>query len=369
MLEELLVAVPGGADDLARLVARLDDLGLVGWAVDGAQLGHDGWLIARLATDDDGLLAVDGNGDLQLLEVDDLHAALTADGSGVQVGDVVIGGHELVGPLCQSPATRLHEVAYATARGLGLDLEASMERLTLAEVRTGDKALFARVQPITGSEHELVDVFTTAKGGSVVLWRREPYVVLQVMSGRTESELHVWGPAWSPVGSGTFDELRDLLRPVEGDAAAIVAALDLPAGSVARLRALLDRPSPPLGELCDVLGLPDEAAWVISGECAVEDLPGAVLHEPKGFATALRDVMRPSDDDPAWVRWVDDGARELRPWYVASNVVSIAAGGAMVAAWRSGRSRAWGVVGVLTVLGSAIDLPVRWELRRRRTRE
>ncbi|MCL3818241.1 hypothetical protein [Aeromicrobium wangtongii] len=368
MFEEVLVAVRGGAADVGDLVARLGGLGLVGWAIDGARLGHEGWVVARLAADEEGLLAVDRDGDLQLLELDDLRAALAPVWPDVQVGDVVIGGHELLAPLCQSPSERLHEVAVATARGMRLDLEASMEKLTLAEVRTGDRVLFGRVQPVTGPEHRLIDVFTSAKGGSIVLWRREPYLVLQVLDGREEAELHVWGPEWSAVGSAAQDGLRDLMRPVEGDAAEIVALLDLPAESVEPLRAVLGQARPPLGELCHLLGLPDEAAWVLSGECAVEDLSGAIVHEPKTFVAALRDVARPSDDDPAWVQWMDRGARELRPWYVVSSVASIAAGGAMIAAWRSGRSRLWGVLGVTTVLGSAVDLPVRWVLRRRRSR-
>jgi hypothetical protein len=370
VLEDLLIAVPGGPDTVADLVALLDELRVVGWAIDGGRLGHEGWVLAQVATDEEGPLTVDDDGELQLLELPDLRDALAAIWPDVQIDDVVIDGQDVLGPLCQSPATPLNEVAFAAARGMRLDLEASMEKLTLAEVRHGDAMLFARVQPITGPEHRLIDVFTSAKGGSVVLWRRDPYVVLQVLQGREEVELHVWGPEWSPVGPEAHADLRDLLRPVEGDATEIVHALGLPAESVEPLQSLLGRESPPLGELCDVLGLPDEAAWVISGECAVEDLPGAVVHEPKSFTAALRDVARPSDDDPAWVQWLDRGARELRPWYVVSSLVSIAVGGAMTAAWRSGRSRSrfLGVLGLVTALGSAVDLPVRWVLRRRRSR-
>ena len=368
MLEDLLVAVPGGADDVDRLVLRLEALGLTGWVVDGARLGRAGWVLARVAADDEGAVATDDDGDWTLLEIDDLRDALASTWPGAQVGDVVIDGEDVIGPMCSSRSARLHEVAYATARGMRLDVEAGLEKLTLAEVRMGESTLFARVQPIEGPEHELVDVFSTARGGSVVLWRRDPHLVLQVLRGSKEVELHVWEPAWTPVGSEGDDEIRALLRPVTGDADAIGRALRLPAGSIAPLQALLDREMPPLNLLCDVLGLPDEAARVLSGECAVEDLPGAVVHRPTSLIATMRATMHPSADDPAWMRWADTGARELRPWYVASSLVSIVGGALLVAVWRAGGSRVWGVVGAVTAIGSVVDLPVRWWLKRRRDR-
>jgi hypothetical protein len=366
MLEDLVIAVPGGADTVDVLLARLEELGLTGWVIDGARLGHDGWVLARVAADDEGAVASGDDGDWTLLEIDDLRDALAATWPATQVGDVVIDGQVVVGPLCSSRSARLHEVAFATARGMGLDVEATVEKLVLAEVRMGPKILFARVQPIEGPEHELIDVFTTARGGSVVLWRRDPHLVLQVLQGREEAELHVWEPGWTPVGPEDDDEIRALLRPVTGDADEIARVLRLPARSVAPLRELLGGETPPLNQLCDVLGLPDVAARVLSGECAVEELPGAVIHRPTTWAAMMRAAMRPSDDDPAWVRWTDEGARELRPWYVVSSLATIVGGGALAASWRARGSRGWGLVGSVMALGSIVDLPVRWWLKRRR---
>jgi hypothetical protein len=366
MLEDLVIAVPGGADTVDVLLARLEELGLTGWVIDGARLGHDGWVLARVAADDEGAVASGDDGDWTLLEIDDLRDALAATWPAAQVGDVVIDGQAVVGPLCSSRSARLHEVAFATARGMGLDVEATVEKLVLAEVRMGPKILFARVQPIEGPEHELIDVFTTARGGSAVLWRRDPHLVLQVLQGREEAELHVWEPGWTPVGPEDDDEIRALLRPVTGDADEIARVLGLPARSVAPLRQLLDGETPPLNQLCDVLGLPDVAARVLSGECAVEELPGAVIHRPTTWAATMRAAMRPSDDDPKWVRWTDEGARELRPWYVVSSLATIVGGGALAASWRAGGSRGWGLVGSVMALGSIVDLPVRWWLKRRR---
>jgi hypothetical protein len=42
VLEDLVIAVPGGADAVDLLATRLEELGLVGWVIDGARLGHDG---------------------------------------------------------------------------------------------------------------------------------------------------------------------------------------------------------------------------------------------------------------------------------------------------------------------------------------
>lgn len=365
MLEPLVIAVPGGSDAVDLLRARLEKQGLLGWVIDGARLGHVGWVLARVAADDEGALAADGD-EWALLEIDDLHAELATTWPQAQVGEVVIDGQDVVGPLCQSPASRLHEVAFATTKGLGLDLEASIEKVSLAEARRGRKTLFARVQPIEGPEQALVDVFSTAKGSSVILWRRDPHLVLQVLRRSKEIELHVWEPAWTPVGRDDQDELRDLLRPVTGDAAKIAKVLDLPSDSVVALRALLRHRTPDLDRVCELLGMPDEAARVLNGECAVEDLPGAVVHEPKKLTSAMREAMRPSDDDPAWVRWFDGGARELRPWYVMSSLVTIAFGSAMAVSWAHGGSAFWGVVGVVVGVGSVVDLLVRWLLRRRR---
>jgi hypothetical protein len=366
VLDELVLAVPGGADDVSVLAARLDDLGLAGWVVDGASLGHDGWVVARVVADDEGPLTAGDDG-WELLEVDDLRAALAVTWPEAQVDDVVVDGQDVVGPLCSSDRAPLHEVAFATSRGMMLDLEATFEKVTLASVRMGSRLLFSRAQPIEGPEHELLDVFTTAKGGSVVLWRREPHLVLQVMHRSTGAELHVWGPAWTPVGPDR-DDLRDELRPARGDALEIGRVLGLPEASVGALDELLRGDVPPLNRLCQVLGLPDEAALVLSGECAVDELPGAVLHHPQTPMEAMRTAMRPSEDDPAWVRWLDTGAREVRPWYVASSLASAAYGGWLVASSRpDGRARrSRRAAGVVLVLGTAVDLPVRWWLRRRR---
>jgi hypothetical protein len=367
VLEELVLAVPGGAETVDVLAARLAGLGLVGWVVDGATLGHDGWVVARVIGDDEGALATGDDG-WQLLEPHDLRAALAGTWPEAQVGEVVVAGQDVVGPLCQSGRARLHEVAFATARGMGLDLEAAFEKLTLASVRVGTHLLFSRVQPIEGSEHDLLDVFTTARGGSVVLWRREPYLVLQVMRRSVGVELHVWGPAWTPFGpDGDDDGLRAELGPERGDAAEVGRVLGLPDDAVRALDEMMRADeAPALHRLCRALGLPDEAALVLSGECAVEELPGAVVHGPLTTAEAFRVAMRPSEDDPAWVRWLDEGAREVRPWYVASSLASAAYGAWLVSASRRGGSRARGRVGVALVLGTAVDLPVRWWLRDRR---
>lgn len=366
MLEDLIVAVPGDGETVELVRARLEELGLIGWVIDGARLGYDGWVLARLAADDEGALVSGSDEVLMLLELDELREALAATWPLAQVGDVVIEGHRVHGPACQSSTAKLHEVAVARYKGIGLDLEASLENLTLAAIRVGEKVVFSRVQPIDGEEHELLEVFTSAKGGSVVLWRRGPHTVLQVLRRSKEVELHVWEPRWGPLGADEYGELRDTLRPIRADAAVIAKVLGLPQDSVVPLRALLRREDPPLDELCDLLELPPETLRVISGECAVEDLPDAVIHEPEKLKTAVRKAMQPSDDDPAWLRWFDAGGRELKVWYVAWSMAFLVMCGWGLANWLDGGSAFWGVAALVGGLGTIADLLGKWIGKRRR---
>lgn len=165
--------------------------------------------------------------------------------------------------------TPLREVAVARTKGLGLDFEAELEEVRLAEVQTGERSVFARAQPSEGDDHLLLELFTSAKGGSVVLWRRGPRTELHVLRRSKVVGMHVWEPS------------GDDLRPVQVDAATIVEVLGLAPESVVPLEALMRRENAPLDELCRLLQLPPEALRVISGECGVEDLPGAIVHEPE----------------------------------------------------------------------------------------
>lgn len=365
MLEDLVIAVPGDAQSLERFQAKLDQLGLIGWVIDGASLTYPGWLLARVAAGEEEAMLASAGGEISSVPYEELRAALAADWPQVQVGSVVINEVEVHGPTCESSASALHEVAVARRKGLGLDLEAGLEKLALAEVRVGEQAVFARVKPL-GDEQELLDVFTTAKGISVVLWRRDPHVVLQVMKRSKPVHLHVWEPSWTPFGATGFDEVRAFLRPAEGDAAQIVKDLGLAQETVVSIRAMMRRASPPLDQLCELLAVPHEAYRVISGECAVEDLPDAVIYQPEKMSKVIRQAIKSSDDDPAWVRWVDEGARELKWWYLAGNAAFLVLCIRGVVSWRDGGSTFWGIAAATGVVATIVDTAVRAFHKRRR---
>lgn len=208
----------------------------------------------------------------------------------------------------------LYEVAVAQTRGLDLDLEAELGEVRLAELRSGERSVFARTLPDEGDDHQLLDLFTTAKGGSVVLWRRGPRTELHVLRRSKVVGVRVWE---SP-GDGE--------HPVQVDAATIVEVLGLTPESVVPLEALMRRDDAPLDELCRLLELPPEALRVISGECGVEDLPGAIVHEP--------------EDD-------EDGPDQRFGWRdLILDGVAIIVFGSGVIRWIDGGSMVWGLLGV-----------------------
>lgn len=218
-------------------------------------------------------------------------------------------------PVPAAPSVPLYEVSVARTKGLGLDIEAEVEEVRLAEVRTGERSVFARTQqPSEGEDHQLLELFTSAKGGSVVLWRRGQRTELHVLRRSKVVGTHVWE---SPAGGA---------RPVSIDAATIVDVLGLTPESAAQLGVLLRREDAPLDELCRLLELPPEALRVISGECGVEDLPGAVVHEPE------------DDEDDPDQRF---GWRDL-----IFNFVALIVFGSGVIRWINGGSMVWGLLGV-----------------------
>ncbi|WP_456696358.1 hypothetical protein [Aeromicrobium sp. P5_D10] len=329
--DSLTVAVPGDAEAVEPLKSRLEELGVGGWIIDGADVAYPGWVLARVVGHED-------------LTTDDLRDRLTVTWPDVRVDEVEVANGSIVGPAGPSPAEPLHEVGVARTRGLGLDFEAEFEEVRLAEVRTGERSVFARVQPFEGADHELIEVFTTAKRGSVVLHRRGGRVVLHVLRRSKAVELHVWEPCWTPVGGEDFDKLRRDLLPSPADAAQILTVLELPPESIGPLRALMSRESPPLDELCEILELPTEALRVISGECAVEGLPGAVVHEPPDAA-----------DSDVGFGWRDLIVLPLSLFVFGGGIVRWLNGGAM---W-------WGVLAAIGMVLTIKNLVDRWIKRRR----
>lgn len=319
----LTVAVPGYAATVTQLKSRLEEMGLAGWIIDGACVAYPGWVLARLALNNEP-------------DTDELRAQLVVTWPDVRLDEVEVSSGVIVGPAGPSSSAPLCEVGVARTKGLGLDVEAECERMRLAEVRSGERSVFARARPFKGPEHALIDVFSTAKGGSVLLQRRGPRVVLHVLKGGDVVAVHVWEPTWTAVGGDDFDELRVGLLPAAVDAAEIVDVLQLSSESVMPLRELMSRESPPLDGLCALLRLPPEVVRVLSGEYAVEKLPGAVVHEIGGE-----------------LGWRDLLTVPLGMFVFGGGVVR----------WINGGSTVWGVIGaigLLVTIKTVVDGWINW---------
>ncbi len=362
MLEFVPVAVPGA--DLDAVGARLSAHHLVGAVIDGAELGVDGYVLARIVGDSDGGLVSDHDHDPST-DVDELMAELGSAWPGTLVGAPSADGWSLTWPVVLEPP-RLHTVAVTPPTDLMLSVVAGSTGLTLHEARVDDRVLVGIAEVTDLHPSVLVDVLVNAKGRSVVMWRAGAHAGVHVMKRGKHAHAHLWEPAWTPFGHPDLDDLRD--PGVAGDAAAIGTLLDLSDTDIVSLRAMMRRPRPDLDALAQLLHLPAEAVDVLEGRTRVVDLPGGGVPEPLTWKQEVVRLAQGSEHDPAWMRWYDAGARDLRPWYVVSSLVSLAVGVVLLTGRLVGDSTFWVVVGLVLVLGTAIDLPWRWWRRRRRRR-
>ncbi|MFI5425692.1 hypothetical protein [Aeromicrobium sp. UC242_57] len=336
---------------MAELTSKLEDLGCVGWIIDGARVDYPGWVLARLVLTDE-------------QDASALRAQLAVTWPEVRIDEVEVSSVPTIAPSRVPSSAPLHEVAVARTKGLGLDFEAEFEKVCLAEARVAEKSVFARVQPVAAGE-QLLEVFTSAKGGSVVLWRRGRRLVLALLRRSKVVGFHVWEPQWSPLGGDRSGEIRTAMLGPTVDAAQVVDVLE-PAPQLAdSLCALMHRESPPFDELCALLELPTEAMSVISGECSVEGLPGAVIHTPEGMRSPDGELVELSDDDPKWISLLEEGARELKWWYLAWNVVIFVVFVGLIMRWVDGGSGFWGLLGASGVVLTAKNLFDLWAARRR----
>lgn len=379
-----LIAVGVPTSDVGAVRRALEERGLAGHVLDAVALGFPGWVVARVAAVDDEVLVLKGpEVPEECRTADDLAADLGATWPGTQVDVLEIEGVEPMFPLLLSPDLPATTVAVAPAGDLMLGVFAQVSRSTIHTLRVDDR-LVVGIAPgdtmvdgpepaddgepaagaVTLEDDVLVDALVNARGVAVVLWRRGPCTGLHLLRRGKHRHAHVWEPTWTAFGHPDLDGLRSDLRPVEGDAAVIAGLLDLPEDEVVALRALLRREDPDLAEVARLLRLPSEVTDVLAGRITVADLPGAVEERPPSF----REMMAPSEHDPRWMRVLDGGARELRPWYVVSALVWIAVCVWLVVGWRGGGSTSWGVVGLVTGLAQVLDLVVRWVARRRRGR-
>ncbi|MFC5679288.1 hypothetical protein [Aeromicrobium endophyticum] len=359
MVDAQVPVVVRGASthELAQVLAGL---GLVGSVVDGAALGLDGMTVARVVGDDDVALVVAEDGTSDDVEAEAVLERLEAQWPGALWGTAAAEAHDLQWPVMGARPART--VAVTPPADLMLGVVARDDAFVLHEARVGDRLLVGIAHDHDLAADVLVHVLVNARGRSVVLWRSGGHVGLEVLKRGSRRASHVWEPGWTPFGVAD-DGLRD--PGVTGDAAAIGSLLGLADDDVVSLRALMRR-EPDLDALAGLLGLPPAAVAVLEGRTTVAKLPGGRVVEPATGRDLVRQAVRPSEHDPAWMRWFDRGARELRPWYVLSSLVSVAIGVFFVASWAADGSAFFGVVGLVMAAGTVVDLAVRWWRRRAR---
>ena len=354
------VAVPGADRD--EVAGRLDEMGLVGAVVDGHRLGLHDVVVARVVGGEDDVWVLRGPDDQdQVVTLDELARDLAGTWPGTLVGSAFFDGHAVADPILVSTALPRASVAVTPRTDLMLGVVARATGATFHEVLADDRLV---VQMSGGRSSMaldgLVDALTNARGRSVVLWKIGDHVALHAMRRGRHAAAHIWTSPWTAFGHPDLDHLRD--PEITGDATVFGDVLGLTAGRVVDLRAMMRRPAPDLPELARILDLPPVVADVLDRRTTVADLPGAARVEPR----RVRDSLGGSEHDPAWLRALDEGPRELRPWFLLTSLFALALGAYLLVDWLTGGSTVWGVIGLVLVLGTALDVPIRWRLKRRR---
>lgn len=365
-LDPPLLAFPGGdveavADDLGRC-------GLIGWAVDGHVMGHDGFVLALLLGVQERLVVASFDAE----DVADVELASSAEplervlaswpGSSLVIDE--LNGQRLSFPACVATDLPFATVAVTPPADLMLGVASQSAEVELHRAEVDGNIVIG-----VGTRSEVPDDFlaamlTGAKRTSVVLWRRGPVIGLIVLRNGEEQEVHWWAPPWTPIGSDETAELRELIGSPQGDAAEIAGLIGR-VDDVVLIRALLRRQAPPIAEIVETLSLPSAVVDILEGRIAVTDLPGGEVVEPQRVRDVLKHAWRPSEHDPAWIRRYDRGASELRPWYVIGNLLALMIGVLLIVE-AGGIGWFRGLFGFVVALGVMIDLPVRWWLKRRR---
>ncbi|WP_127842890.1 hypothetical protein [Actinomyces wuliandei] len=196
------------------------------------------------------------------------------------------------------------------------------------------------------------------------------------------SSLHVWGAVKEP--GPALRALADEVLADRKDASDIAAAVpgaDLEAAAAAVLRPGVEG----FQAMIEALGLPDWVLKVLTGSLAPVEVPGVVVHEPRGLSNAVGRSVGLFLEDPSspgsalwhsYVRTVTD-----MPWAVrAVTLLEASLGGTLMGAavrrHRSGGSLSGGLValGTFLIVDAVTEVSLAsWtrhrELRRRADRE
>lgn len=353
------IAVPGA--DLEAVVLRLGEMGLAGAAVDGHRLGLHDVVVTRVIGGEDDVWVLRGPDDEdQVIALDELTRDLADRWPGTLVGSDFFDRHAVLDPILVSTDVPRATVAVTPRADLMLGVFAKATGTTFHEAVVDDRLVVDMNGGSSVVLDGLVDALVNARGRSVVLWKVGDHVALHAMRKGHHAAAHVWTSSWAPFGHPDLDDLRD--PEITGDAAVFGDVLGLSPPQVVDLRAMMRRETPDLAQLAQILDLPPVVVDVLDRTISVADLPGAVLAEPR----SLRDSMRGSEHDPAWMKSFEAGPRELRPWYLMTSLLTLLLGVFLLIGWLAGGSAFWGVIGLVLTAGTVIDVPIRWRLKRRR---
>ena len=360
----VMLAIPDtGVDGVVR---QLTADGYVGWAVSGVEFGHAGHVLALLAADDGGVPRFDADGSIEVELHEPFLDAMRSRWPGAELVDEELGGQKITYPTCASAALPFAVAAVTPRADLSLGVVSKAADVELHRADLDGQILVGMGQGADVQDDFLEAAFVGAKGITVLLWRRGPVVGLALLRKGKLQVIHWWAPEWSPIGQDYLDELRDVIGTPEGDAKVIADLLGRP-DDVVTLRALLRRRNVEISEIVETFELPSVMTEVLEGRTTVMDLPNGEIVQPETVREAVRSAMANTEFDPAWMRALDEGPRELRAWYVISSVVSLVVGAVLIYK-ANGIDWFMGSLGLFLAGPVVIDLPVRWWLKRRRSR-
>lgn len=381
-----------GTDTVAAVAREIGSLGIPGQAIDGADLGLPGWIIARMIGDADSETILGFNAERKEPSFDVSWTHLRAHlqsvfGVDVQVSDeITVDGHVIVqdGLFALGPdhvavlATRTGDHLYeAFAAGLGNPLR----RLT-----RGDYDLIEGVEPPSDEDlvHDLTGDMSVVSSGLgrqrvIVLWRRGSLSGVELLRKGELITGKIWEPAWrtiQPIGADRDEDLRVLAEQVADDlviadpeVSEFVSQFDLDPEAAVHLRAMFRRPAADFGELCTILGLPAEAGQILEGDPAMETRPGFDVIEPKPVGQLIREEFNRMPEGKGIFARIQRGAVRGAWWYIAANMVFVVVCALIVFdAFRGGAS-VWmgvlaGLLGTFTVVEQFVRVIARAKTRR-----
>lgn len=371
---------------IEELAEQLIALGIPGQVVNGADLGAQGWVIART------------------LGVRDGRAIRWAPHENTTDGEFpTIGFEDVAATLAQRLNSSCHIADHPTIPATHVSLDDVVVDLNtrsaaiVGAYRSTDGPLlanaahddvwFAYGQPwsvvgFNGPEARLDNLITwSTSEPSVLLERKGPWRSLTLSFDGEIEVSHEWGPTWYSVDPrdektqemaelvslGTMDAAEFVLSRIErpkADSTMFAGLFNLDDVTADRLDLVLaaSEMDDPFTSVCRILGLPESAAEVAEGWREVSDLPGAQPIEYQSFGRAIwssvTTVPQETDMSSYLTRlWIE----RPKDYYLMNAVeIGVLAG---VARWahKRGMRKTAGFAGVMAALTVAdFFVPRRW---------